>query len=439
VRWKLAVPGLGLGSPIVWGDLVLLSTAVDSASPAGARDFVVMAVGRSDGAERWRRVVHSEVPHEGTHQHNSYASASLLTDGRRVYAYFGSRGLYALDLTGQVLWQKQLGRMQTRNGFGEAASPALHADTLVVTWDHEGPDFVVALDAASGKERWRRERDEPTTWATPLVITGEGAPQVVVSGTNRVVSYDLATGAERWRAGGLTLNAIPSPVYADGVVYLTAGFRGNALQAIRVSEARGEVTAAPALVFRHDRDTPYVPSPLLYKGQLYFLKSNSGVLTCLDAKDGSVRFSERLEAVPNVYASRPAASTSPGATASWPCSPPGRSSSCSPPTGSTTASTPRPRWWTARSTCAGASTSTASRSTEVDTRALTAPSLETRSSEPWPRPQQPPRRSRRAPRRRARSSTPGSARSWPGTSTRRTARRSGSSGPRRPASTRARR
>jgi outer membrane protein assembly factor BamB len=193
--------------------------------------------------------------------------------------------------------------MQTRNGFGEGASPAIHGETLVVTWDHEGPDFVVALDAATGKERWRKERDEPTTWATPLVVAAEGKPQVVVAGTNRVVSYDLATGEERWRASGLTTNAIPSPVYADGVVYVTSGFRGNALQAIRLKDAKGEVTAAPALVFRYDKDTPYVPSPLLYRGQLYFLKSNSGVITSLDAKDGSVRFSERLEAVPNVYAS----------------------------------------------------------------------------------------------------------------------------------------
>ena len=126
---------------------------------------------------------------------------------------------------------------------------------------------------------------------------------MVVAGTNRVVSYDLATGEERWRSAGLTMNAIPSPVYADGVVYVTAGFRGNALQAIRLKDAKGEVPGTPALVFRYDKDTPYVPSPLLYRGQLYFLKSNSGVLTVLDAKDGSVKYSERLEAVPNVYAS----------------------------------------------------------------------------------------------------------------------------------------
>lgn len=283
VRWKLAIPGLGHGSPIVWGDLVLVTTAAPATKDPNALEFVVIAVERKDGKPRWRTVVHEEVPHEGTHQTNSYASASLVTDGRRLYAYFGSRGLFALDMNGKRLWEKQLGKIQTRNGFGEGASPALHGDTLVVTWDLEGPDFVVALDAASGRERWRKERDEPTTLATPLVITGEGPPQVVVAGTNRVVSYDLATGEERWRAGGLTANTIPSPVYADGIVYVTSGFRGNALQAIRVKDTKGEVTAAPALVFRYDRDTPYVPLPLLYRGQLYFLKSSDGAVVVLGA------------------------------------------------------------------------------------------------------------------------------------------------------------
>jgi outer membrane protein assembly factor BamB len=302
VRWKLDVPGLGLGTPIVWGDAVLVTTAAPSAADPKTIEWVVMAVERKDGKPRWRSVLHSEVPHEGHHQTNSFASASLLTDGKRLYAFLGSRGLYALDAKGKKLWEKQLGQMQTRNGFGEGASPAVHGDTLVLIWDHEGPDFVAAFDTATGKERWRKDRNEPTTWATPLVIA-EGAPQVVVPGTNQVVSYDLATGEERWRSAGLTMNAIPSPVYADGIVYLTAGFRGNALQAIRVKDAKGDVAGTPALLFRYDKDTPYVPSPLLYKGQLYFLKSNTGVLTSLDAKDGSVKFSERLEAVPNVYAS----------------------------------------------------------------------------------------------------------------------------------------
>src|SRR4029453_7691650 len=181
VRGRGEVPGLGLGSPIVLGDRVLVSTAVPGEKDPAGRDFVVVALDRKDGKQRWKTVLHSEVPHEGKHDHNRFASASLLTDGKRLYAYFGSRGLYALDLSGKVLWEKQLGKMQTRNGFGEATSPALHGDTLVVPGDHEGRDFIVALDAASGKERWRQERDEPTTWATPLVVNGEGAPQVVVA------------------------------------------------------------------------------------------------------------------------------------------------------------------------------------------------------------------------------------------------------------------
>jgi outer membrane protein assembly factor BamB len=286
----------------VWGELLLLSTAVPKPDDSKTVEWLALALERKTGKVRWRSVLHSEVPHEGHHQTSSYASASLLTDGKRLYAFLGSRGFYALDLEGKPVWQRQLGKMRTRNGFGEGASPALHGDTLIVTWDHEDEDFIAAFDAASGKERWRRRRDEPTTWATPLVVA-EGAPQVVVPGTNRVVSYDVATGEERWRSGPLTANPIPSPVYADGIVYVTSGHRGSALQAIRVKDAKGEVAGPPALVFRHDRDTPYVPSPLLYKGQLYFLKSNTGVLTSLDARDGSVKFSERLEAVPNVYAS----------------------------------------------------------------------------------------------------------------------------------------
>ncbi len=124
----------------------------------------------------------------------TFASGSALTDGKRVYAYFGSRGLYALDFTGKLLWEKQLGQMQTRMGFGEGNSPALYGDTMVIIWDHEGADYILGLDTATGKEKWRTERDEPTTWATPHIVVHEGRAQAVVPGTNKMVSYDLATG-----------------------------------------------------------------------------------------------------------------------------------------------------------------------------------------------------------------------------------------------------
>jgi outer membrane protein assembly factor BamB len=329
VRWKVEVPGKGKSTPVVWDDLVFVTSAVPSAKPLEARpvatpapdgrshpevkpapsafEFVVLAYGRKDGALRWSRTVREERPHEGTHKDGTYASGSALTDGKRVYAFFGSRGLYALDLAGKVLWEKDLGVQQTRLSFGEGSTPALHGDTLVVPWDHEGADFVVALDAATGRERWRRERDEPTNWTTPHVVEHGGRTQAVVGGTNKLLAYDLQTGEPVWQAAGLTQNVIPTPVSADGVVYAMSGFRGSALRAIRLADAKGEVTGPPALAWSYDKDTPYVPSPLLTKGGLYFLKSNSGILTLLDPVTGALRYSERLEAVPNVYASPVAA------------------------------------------------------------------------------------------------------------------------------------
>jgi outer membrane protein assembly factor BamB len=304
VKWKVAVPGIGKSSPIVWKDVVVLTTAV----PAGAsQEFTVIALNRADGAVRWKKVVRAEPPHEGTHRDGTYASGSALTDGTRIYAFFGSRGLYALDLTGRVLWEKDFGDMRTRLGFGEGSSAALHEGTLVVNWDHEGDDFIVGLDAATGAEKWRRERDEPTTWTTPHVVVHGGRAQAVVGGTNRVISYDVQTGEPVWQAPGLTGNVIPTPVSGNGMLFATSGFRGSALRAIRLSEAKGSISAPPAVAWSYDRDTPYVPSPLLYGGSLYFLKSNSGILTCLDASTGTVHYTERLEAVPNVYASPVAA------------------------------------------------------------------------------------------------------------------------------------
>ena len=201
VRWKIAVPGVGKSTPVIWDDLVILTSAVPSAkamaaptapaapeggrpaqvSPDTAFEFVVLAYGRKDGKLRWQRTVKEEKPHEGLHKDGTYASGSALTDGKRIYAFFGSRGLYALDMKGAVLWQKELGLMQTRNAFGEGATPALHGDTVVVPWDHEGADFIVAFDAATGKEKWRKQRDEPTTWATPHVVEHAGRAQVVVA------------------------------------------------------------------------------------------------------------------------------------------------------------------------------------------------------------------------------------------------------------------
>lgn len=321
VRWKVAVPGRGHASPVVWGDRVYLLTAIPpqgGAGPAAAERsgtvasaplrFAVLALDRATGETIWQRTAIEAAPHEGTHLDGSWASASAVTDGRRIFAHFGSRGLFAYTDEGEELWRKDLGDMTTRRGFGEGSSPALHGETLVVNWDHEGASFIVALDAATGRELWRRERDEVTSWSTPLVVEVSGRPQVVVAATGRTRGYDLANGEIVWEAAGMTTNAVPSPVAADGLVYVTSGFRGNALQAIRLAGARGEISGSEAIVWSYDRDTPYVPSPALHDGLLYMLKSNSGVLTALDAATGEILYGPvRLPGIDGAYASLVAA------------------------------------------------------------------------------------------------------------------------------------
>jgi outer membrane protein assembly factor BamB len=321
VAWKVAVPGRGKGSPVVWGDRIFLLTAVPSATaparriedPTGSHPsvapatevlrFEALALSRKDGSTLWSKVVREEQPHDGAHQDGSFASSSPSTDGERLFAYFGSRGLYALDFDGRVLWEKDFGDLAIRRSFGEGSTPVLHGDKLVVLWDHQGQSFISALDKRTGREIWRTERDEITSWTTPLVVGEGGRAQVVTSATNRVRSYDLDTGGLLWESEGVTLNAIPSPVGGGGMVYVTSGFQGSVLRAIRLSDARGDLKGTNAIAWSLDRNTPYVPSPLLFEDTLYVLKSNSGILTCLDAATGAVHFTRRIEGVLNVYAS----------------------------------------------------------------------------------------------------------------------------------------
>ena len=323
IRWKVEIPGRGSSSPIVWGDRVFVTTAVPAAitgaaqhaprggaNPRGMHRFVVMAIDRKTGKPIWERVAREQEPHEGSHFDNgTWASGSPITDGQHVFAYFESFGLYAYDMNGTLLWEKDLGDKRMRNQFGEGSTPALHGNTLVIVWDQIGGEsFIVALDTRDGKELWRVPRKEIDTWATPLVLDVNGRAQVIVPAMQRIRSYDLQNGQIVWESDGLTMNPIPSPVYADGLVFLMSGFAGNDLKAIRVADAKGNIDGTSAIAWTLDRDTPYVPSPVLLDGVLYFLKSNSGILTAVDAKTGTPHYAnQRLDGVPNVFASPVAA------------------------------------------------------------------------------------------------------------------------------------
>ena len=319
IRWKIEVPGRGTGSPVVWDDRIFLMTAVpvgvDLAAsheprgglrPRGVHRFVVMAIARSDGSVIWERAVREEEPHEAAHTDNgTWASSSVVTDGELVFAYFESRGLYAFDLDGSLQWEVDLGDKAMRNQFGEGSTPVLYGDRLVIVWDHlGGQSFVVSLDKNTGEEIWRVDRDEIDTWATPLVVEVDGRAQVIVPGRDRLVGYDLTDGSVVWESDGLTMNPIPSPVHSDGIMIAMSGFQGNDLKAIRLAGARGDITGTDAIVWELDRDTPYVPSPLLYDGVLYFLKTNSGILSTMEAATGEPLYElQRLQGVPNVFAS----------------------------------------------------------------------------------------------------------------------------------------
>jgi outer membrane protein assembly factor BamB len=312
VKWKFTIPGSGTSTPAIWGDLVFITSAIAPEkkveapapviAPQGERPrrggggfgggekptdpmkFEVLAIDRASGKVRWQKTAVEAVPHEGAHRDHGFASFSPVTDGEHVYAYFGSRGLFCYDMKGELKWKKDFGDMRTRNSFGEGGSPALHGDTLVIAWDTEGSeDFIVALDKKTGDERWRKSRDEETGWTTPFIVTHEGKTQVVVNATKRIRSYDMTNGETLWECGGMTSNAIPTPVTADGVLYVTSGFRGAALVALPLGKS-GDLTESS--LWKHNKSTPYVPSPLLAGGRLWFIAGNNGMLSCHEAKTG---------------------------------------------------------------------------------------------------------------------------------------------------------
>jgi outer membrane protein assembly factor BamB len=193
--------------------------------------------------------------------------------------------------------------MRTRRGWGEASTPLVHQDSLILPWDQEDQSQVFVLDAATGKTKWEKERDEPTGWSTPVTADYGGKTQLILNGTNRIRSYDLKSGEIIWQAGGMTVNAIPTPLIHNDVAYVMSGYTGSLAIAIPLS-AQGDITDGKSLLWKHTRSTPYVPSPVIVGYQIYFTASNASVLTSLDLQTGKPIFGpERIGELGNVYAS----------------------------------------------------------------------------------------------------------------------------------------
>jgi outer membrane protein assembly factor BamB len=294
VRWKTELPGLGNSSPVVWGDQIFLTTAIPTGTggPMAEHKFDVLCLDRKTGKVAWQKTAKIAVPHEGSHQtYGSFASNSPVTDGKYVYAFFGSRGMYCYDLKGNLVWQKDYGiQLRMKMAFGEGMAPVLAGNRLILVFDHEGDSFMVALDKETGKEIWKVNRDEKTNWAAPLVVDFAGRKQVVVSATRKVRSYDLENGSLIWECAGLGANTIPQPVRQDDMVYVMSGYQNPKLMAIRLGK-QGDLTGTDAVVWTKLKGNSYTPSPVIFDNKLYVL-TDTGMVTCYNARTGEAYYEQ---------------------------------------------------------------------------------------------------------------------------------------------------
>ena len=323
IQWKMPVEGNGSSTPIIWGNKLFILTAINTGEvnptlprpedqpkrvfgithPNTSYEFVVLCLDRYTGKVLWRQTATKLIPHEGAHRDNNFASASPTTDGERLYCWFGSAGLFCYDLDGNKLWERNLGKIKMGASLGEGCSPVVHNGKIVIVRDHSRQSSIEVLNAKNGKLLWMVERHEKNAWATPAIVSHSGKIQVITTASGKVRSYDLNSGKVIWKCAGLTGNAIPCPVIEDDTVYCMTGYKGYSLMAIPLN-AKGDITGSNKILWTKRRGTPYVPSPILYDGLLYFTQSNQALLSCVNAKSGKTYIDRtRLKGLTNIYAS----------------------------------------------------------------------------------------------------------------------------------------
>ena len=319
ITWKTAIPGLGWSSPIVTGDTIFVTSVVavgeveqprkgiyrngERPTPQVSHRWMVYAVDWTTGAIRWETEVHRGVPETSHHLKNTYASETPVTDGERVYAYFGSVGVFCLDMSGNILWSKTFGILETRNGWGTAASPVLHENRLYLVNDNDEQSFIVALSPETGAEIWRTNRDEGSNWSTPYVWENSLRTEIVTAGTDKVRSYDL-DGTLLWEFSGLSSITIPTPVSKFDLLYVTSGYVGDRrrpIYAIRPGASsditlRAGETSNEYIAWFAPQGGPYNPSPLVY-GDYYYTLLDRGIITCQDARTGEELYGRQRVAV----------------------------------------------------------------------------------------------------------------------------------------------
>ncbi len=309
VVWKADIPGRGWSSPIVCGRKVFLTTVASEGKgkaprkglyfggeqakpPKDVHRWLVYAIDFQSGKVLWEREAHRGVPVTTIHIKNSYASETPVTDGERVYAYFGNVGVFCYDMDGKELWSRRMGPYKMAYGWGTAASPVVYRDRLYIVNDNVEQSFLLALDARTGQEVWRVPRDERSNWATPFIWENGQRTEIVTSGSGKVRAYDL-DGKLLWELKGMSSITIPTPFAGAGLLYLGSGYVMNKLRPLYAikPDASGDISLKPNethnrfVAWCQKTGAPYNPSPLLYGDHIYVLRDR-GFLDCYDARTG---------------------------------------------------------------------------------------------------------------------------------------------------------
>ncbi|MEK6334714.1 MAG: PQQ-binding-like beta-propeller repeat protein [Acidobacteriota bacterium] len=329
IKWKTPIAGRAHSSPVVWGNRIFLTTAIEGPVVPGAKavkhmdgdkeflhpdsigadrkhTFKVICLSATNGKVLWEQTAFEGTPYDNYHRKSSFAASTPATDGKLVFAFFGTEGLYAYDMNGKLAWKADLGKLGTV-GMGTGTSPILSDNFVIVQCDEENgaASFIVALDKKTGKEAWRSPRKIQVSWATPILVTTAKRSELITSGTEAIIAYDPATGKELWRHKGVESNAIPSPVANQELVFVSAGFPAKIAMAIRLGES-GDLTDSKNVIWKYAKGTAYVPSPILYGDYLY-LTTDRGILTCLDAKTGEVKYEGGRIPIPATFTASPVA------------------------------------------------------------------------------------------------------------------------------------
>jgi outer membrane protein assembly factor BamB len=331
IKWKTAIPGRGHSSPVISGNLIFVTTSIKGAQVPGRKapvhlDFnrrpgylhpdatdvdykhtlKVMAVDAASGTVAWERTAYDGLMADDRHRKNTYASSTMVTDGERAYAFFESAGLYAYDFKGTLAWKKDFGSI-IKAGLGPGTSPVIYKDLIILQCDQEMGDgsFIAALNRKTGDEVWRVNRTNRRSWATPLIVSVNGHDEMIAAGAEVVIAYDPATGKELWRSNGTQSHPIPSPVASKGLVFLSAGSGAKVAMAVRLGGS-GDLKDSPAVVWRYNKGTAYVPSPIAVGDYLY-LVNDAGLMTCIDELTGERKYEGGRVPVPATFTASPVA------------------------------------------------------------------------------------------------------------------------------------